>query len=267
MNYWLLTLSLMNVLLFSFIFFTMVIKSKNKVEDNRLTKGLQLLQNKISILQDLSDKSDEQVRRWVHLIEIKSHEVQNQLTLSDEKIIQIESALSKALDVSKIFYEQVPHAEMADRQKTSKYVQAAKLAHQGFTTDQISQKIDLSPAEIEMITKMNRDQLQFAEENLPAWVQNQEADHSNEQRMQEVADFSSQLKKMNQMVTDTAFDVMTPDLTSMNSIKQQFDESIASNAHIPQTFVDEKKLEPVQRTADGKIIKPFEFKKITVKRN
>jgi hypothetical protein len=264
-NYWLLTLSLMNVLLFSFIFFTMIIKGKSKVEDNRLTKGLQLLQNKISILQDLSDKSDEQVRRWVHLIEQKSHEVQNQLTLSDEKIVQIESALSKALDVSKIFYEQVPHAEMADRQKTSKYVQAAKLANQGYTTDQISQKIDLSPAEIEMTIKMNRDELQFSEENLPAWIQNQTAELSNEQRLQEVADFGSQLKKMNQMVNDTAFDLHVPDLASMNSIKQQFDDSIAVNAaQIPQTFVDEKKSDATHRTADGKIVKPFEFKKITI---
>lgn len=268
MNYWLLTLSLMNVLLFSFVLFTLITKSKNKVEDNRLTKGLQLLQNKISILQDLSDKSDEQVRRWVHLIEQKSHEVQNQLILSDDKIIQIESALSKALDVSKIFYEQVPHAEMADRQKTSKYVNAAKLANQGFTTDQISQKIDLSPAEIEMIIKMNRDQLQFSEDELPAWIQSTSTEQSQEQRQQEVADFGSQLKKMNQMVTNTAFDIIVPDLTSMASIKQQFDDSIANNAApIPQTFVGEKKSEAIQRTADGKTIKPFEFKKITISKN
>lgn len=253
----------MNVLLFSFILFTWLTKNKSKAEDHRLTKGLQLLQNKISILQDLSDKSDEQVRRWVHLIEQKSTEVQGQLNLSDEKIIQIESALSKALDVSKIFYEQVPHAEMADRQKTSKYVQAAKLAHQGFTTDQISQKIDLSPAEIEMIIKMNRDHLQFSEESLPSWVQDSTQDSSTELRLQEVADFGSQLKKMNQMVSSTAFDNHMPDLSSMDSIKQQFDESVSSN--IPQTFIDEKKSDSIIKTADGKTVRPFEFKKIVIK--
>lgn len=265
MNYWLLTLSLMNVLLFSFILFTWLTKNKSKVEDQRLTKGLQLLQNKISILQDLSDKSDEQVRRWVHLIEQKSIAVQDQLIMSDEKIVQIESALSKALDVSKIFYEQVPHAEMADRQKTSKYVQAAKLANQGFTSEQINQKIDMSPAEIDMIIKMNREQLQFSEESLPAWVQDPSADLSSEQRQQEVNDFSLQLKKMNQMVTATAFDTPAPDMTSMNEIKQQFNDSISNNsAHVPQTFLDEKKAEAISKTSDGKTVKPFEFRKITV---
>lgn len=103
MNYWLLTLTLLNVLLLAFVSFIMLAKNKAKFEDQRLTKGLQLLQNKISILQDLSDKTDEQVRSWVHLLEQKASDVQSQLIKSDEKVIQIESALSKALDVSKIF--------------------------------------------------------------------------------------------------------------------------------------------------------------------
>ena len=264
MNYWLLSLTLLNILLIAFIAFNQLSKNKARIEDNRLTKGLQLLQNKISILQDLSDKTDEQVRNWVHVIEQKSNAVQSQLLRSDEKIIQIESALSKALDVSKIFYEQVPHTEMIERQKTSKYVQAAKLANQGFTTDQISQKVDLSTAEIEMITKMNREQLQFAEENLPAWVQSaSEENPPLEKRTQEVADFNTQLQRMNQMVTSTAFDMAKPDMTSMNQIKQQFTDTLGQNsAQIPQTFLDEKKPELVIKTESGKIVRPFEFKKI-----
>jgi len=214
------------------------------MEDQRLTKGLQLLQNKISILQDLSDKTDEQVRTWVHLIEQKATDVQKGLMKSDEKIVQIEQALSKALDVSKIFYEQVPAAEMAERQKTSKYVQAAKLANQGFTTDQIAQKVDLSMAELDMITKMNRENLQFAEESLPAWVNAAQTDNS-ENRDQELADFTSQLQqmqKMSQAVSSKAFDIPKPDLSSMNQIKQQFTDSIAQNStQVPQTFLDEKK--------------------------
>ena len=262
-NYWLLSLALLNILLLAFIAFNQLSKNKARLEDNRLTKGLQLLQNKISILQDLSDKTDEQVRNWVHVIEQKSGEVQGQLLRSDEKIIQIESALSKALDVSKIFYEQVPHTEMIERQKTSKYVQAAKLANQGFTTDQISQKVDLSNAEIEMITKMNREQLQFAEENLPAWVQSGDENEPLEKRSQEVADFTTQLQRMNQMVTSTAFETNKPDLSSMNQIKQEFTDTLGHNsAQIPQTFLGEKKAEVITRTETGKIVRPFEFKKI-----
>ncbi len=259
MNYWLLSLSLLNILLIAYIAFNQLSKSKARAEDNRLTRGLQLLQNKISILQDLSDKTDEQVRNWVHVIETKSNAVQAQLERSDEKIIQIESALSKALDVSKIFYEQVPANE--ERQKTSKYVQAAKLANQGFSTDQIMQKIDLSAGEVEMITKMNRENLQFSEEALPAWVSAEAG--TLDERNPEVDEFKAQLERMNQMVTSTAFDMPKPDMTSMNQIKQQFTETLSQNStQIPQTFLDEKKADAVTRTETGKIVKPFEFRKI-----
>jgi hypothetical protein len=269
-NYWLLSLSLLNILLIAFIAFNHLSKNKNKAEDQRLTKGLQLLQNKISILQDLSDKTDEQVRKWVHLIETKAQDVQGQLKKSDEKIIQIESALSKALDVSKIFYEQVPHAEMAERQKTGKYVQAAKLANQGFSTDQISQKIDLSTAEIEMIIKMNREELQFAEERLPAWVQaassQNESAGRNENRTQEITEFASQLQnmqKMNSMMSATAFDMAKPDMTSMDMIKQEFNDTLGMNStQIPQTFLDDKKAIIETKTESGKTVRPFEFRKI-----
>lgn len=251
--------------------FTYFIRSKSRHEDQRLTKGLQLLQNKISILQDLSDKSDEQVRRWVHLIEQKSSEVQSKLLQSDEKIIQIESVLSKALDVSKIFYDQVPHAEIVERQKTSKYVQAAKYANQGFTVDQISQKIDLNTAEIELIIKMNRENLQFSEENLPAWINQinqmtpQETD-TNKTHKQEIQDFEQQLKKMNQMVSSTAFDSQKPDLTSMDNIKQQFNETVSRNStQVPQTFLDEQAKEIILK--NGKSVRPFEFKRIGSTKN
>jgi hypothetical protein len=267
-NYWLLTLSMMNLLLLTLLLFSWLTKNKNKVEDQRMTKGLQLLQNKISILQDLSDKSDEQVRKWVHLIEQKSIEVQNQLTRSDEKMAQIETVLAKALDVSKAFSEQVPHETMAERQKTSRYVQAARLAHQGLSADEISQKVDLSVAEIEIIIKMNRHQLQFSEEDLPAWV---DAAGMNapkiEDEQQEMNEFTAQLKRMNQSVSESAFDIHKPDMSSMNRIKQQFADSVSMNsAQIPQTFLDEKKDGP-ETTVDGKTIKPFQFRKIVVNKN
>jgi hypothetical protein len=164
----------------------------------------------------------------------------------------------------------VPHAEMADRQKTGKYVTAAKLANQGFSIDQISQKVDLSTAEIEMITKMNREELQFAEESLPAWVQaaahSGEGQHGSEPRSQELADFASQLQKMNQMnqMMSTAFETAKPDMTSMNMIKQEFTDTLAQNStHIPQTFLqDEKRAEAVTVTQNGKTVRPFEFRKI-----
>lgn len=277
MNYWLLALCLMNVLLLAHIGFSLLTKNKKSAEDQRLTKGLQLLQNKISILQDLSDKTDEQVRKWLHLLEQKAESVQAQLTQSDEKIVQIEEALSKALDVSKIFYEQVPHAEIVERQKTSKYVQAAKLANQGFSTDQISQKIDLSTAEIDMIIKLNRDELQFSEEGLPAWIQTA-ASTPPAIDANEVSTFNAQIQqfqKMNKIATPAAtFEMEKPDMSSMQQIQNDFTTAVKTNVtdklsknstHIPQTFIVEerKNEEGVTRTASGQIVRPFMFKKIT----
>lgn len=247
-----------------FIIFDRFLRSKSQKEDQRLTKGLQLLQNKISILQDLSDRSDEQVKKWIHLIEQKSYEVQKQLSQSDEKIIEIESALSKALDVSKIFYDQVPHAEIVERQKTSKYVQAAKLAHQGFTIEQICQKIDLSPAEVELISKVNREQLQFSEKDLPAWTQNTVAGSLDNQHQQELFEFDEQMRKMNQSISSNAFDIPKTDLSEMNAIKEKFNTTLAQHSSkIPQTFIGESST--VERTAGGKTIRPFEFRKIVSK--
>ena len=269
MNYWLLTLALLNVLLIAYTAFTQLGRKRTQVEDQRLTRGLQLLQNKISILQDLSDKTDEQVRRWVHLIDQKSQQVQEQIRESDDKIAQIEAALSKALDVSKIFYEQVPHGELLERQKTSKYVQAAKLANQGFSVEQIAQKVELSIAEIEMISKMNRENLQFSEAGLPAWVQAAApAEALQEERTQELADFSKLVQtqqKMTQTVSSTAFERTEPDMSSMNQIKQQFTDSLAqTSTQIPQTFIEAKKTGAAgeARTESGKIVRPFEFRKI-----
>lgn len=259
---------MMNLLMLTLLLFSWLTKNKTRIEDQRLTKGLQLLQNKISILQDLSDKSDEQVRKWVHLIEQKSYDVQNQLTRSDEKIEQIEAVLVKALDVTKAFSEQMPHETLAERQKTSRYAQAAKLAHQGYSADQISQKVDLSIAEIDIIIKMNRNELQFSEDNLPAWVDLNATTATNAEEEQEMDQFTSQLKKMNQMVSASAFDLPNPDMTSMNQIKQQFADSISMNStQIPQTFIDEKKEAPIATTADGKTIKPFQFRKIVVNKS
>ena len=285
-NYWLLSLCLFNVLLLAFIGFNHLSQKKSKAEDNRLTKGLQLLQNKISILQDLSDKTDEQVRKWVHIIEQKSSGIQHQLQSADQKMIEIEEAISKASDVSKIFYERVPHAEMAEREKTSKYVQVAKLANQGLSVEQISQQIDLSIAEIEMITKMNREELQFSEKNLPVWVQaaskntndkninhNSALTFNNEYRARELSDFSTQMQqhqqiqKISHMFSTTAFESTTPDLSSMNQIKQDFTAAVTdtlalNSTQVPQTFLDDKSSSVITKTESGKIVRPFEFRRI-----
>jgi len=268
-NYWILTLLIMNILMMATVLLSWFSQRKNQIEDQRLTKGLQLLQNKISILQDLSDKSDEQVHRWIHLLEQKSADVQKQIHHADHSVLQIETTLQKALDVSKVFSEQVPHAEIAERQKTSKYVHAAQLANQGFSIEEISQKIDLSPAEIEIIMKLNRDELQFSEENLPAWINSVP---NQPTRTQEITEFNSQLKKMNQLISETSFEVPKPDLTTMKKIEQDFKNTVLQSTTSNMAFIEEPTQSLMASNSapaptSEKTVKPFEFRKISVQKN
>jgi hypothetical protein len=289
MNIWLLLLSLLNVILLAGLSFSLFLRIKEKKEDQRLTRGLQLLQNKISILEDLSDRTDEQVRKLVHVIDQKATEVRNQLVVADQIIDQVNLSISKALDISKIFNEQVPQQEKLNRQKTSAYVQAAKMAHQGFSIEQISTKIDLSPAEVEMITKVNRENLQFSEENLPTWIDEQSASTHNNQD-NDLKLFTDALNHQNQKtvgqsVRGTAFDSIDQDLAAQNNLRDEFNKLVTpspkkeaskdtlnelSKSSVPQSFIDKNfsdKIITANGSSKEKFIRPVQFPKITSHRN
>lgn len=141
-------------------------------DDPRLSRGLQLLQSKIAVLEDLSDRTETQVGQLTALMEQKIRDIQAKLLLADKHIQKIDSATSKSLEVAKIFQDKIPHQEIIERQNTIKYVKAARLAHQGVSFDEIASQVDLSRGEIEFIAKVNREQLQFSEEDLPEWAKN-----------------------------------------------------------------------------------------------
>lgn len=167
---WLLVLTVFNLVVLSVLTIQVFLKLKEKKEDLRLAKGLQLLQNKISILQDLSDKTDHQVHKIVQVIDKKSSDIQTNIALIDAKIANVEGLIIRATEISKAAAQQMPPQNISDMQKTSLHVQAAKLANQGFSKEQIGDKVDLNPAEIDLIFKVNKDQLQFAEDQLPGWL-------------------------------------------------------------------------------------------------
>ncbi|MFN7455630.1 MAG: DUF2802 domain-containing protein [Pseudobdellovibrionaceae bacterium] len=139
-------------------------------DDPRLSKGLQLLQSKISVLEDLSDRIETQVEQLNHLMDAKIKDIQSHLLLADKHVQKIEASMSKSMEVAKIFQDRIPHQEIIERQNTIKYVKAARMAHAGASIEEISQAVDLTRGEVEVIAKVNRDQLQFAEESLPAWI-------------------------------------------------------------------------------------------------
>jgi hypothetical protein len=139
-------------------------------DDPRLSKGLQLLGSKISIMEDLSDRTEAQVKQLTTLMEQKVREIQTTLVEAEKQIQKIEASMGKSLEVAKIFQDKIPHQEIIERQNTIKYVKAARLAHQGASVDEIMQQVDLPRGEVEFIAKVNRDQLQFSEADLPAWA-------------------------------------------------------------------------------------------------
>jgi hypothetical protein len=139
-------------------------------DDPRLSRGLQILQSKIAILEDLSDRTENQVRGLMALLDQKNIEVQTRIDKAGEQIRNVESSIQSSMDVAKIFQDKIPHQEIIERKNTLKYLQAARLANQGQTSQQIAQVIDLPLGEIEFIAKVNRDQLTFSIEDLPAWA-------------------------------------------------------------------------------------------------
>ncbi len=155
--------------------------TKPTEDDPRLSRGLQLLQAKISVLEDLSDRTEVQVAQLMALMEGKAKEVQNQILLADKHIQFVEASIAKGMEVVKIFQDRIPHQEIVDRKNVVKYVKAARLAHQGISVDAIAEQVDLSRSEIEFITKVNRDNLQFSEKDLPEWINEEGESWSQEQ--------------------------------------------------------------------------------------
>jgi hypothetical protein len=100
-------------------------------EDPRLSKGLQLLQSKISILEDLSDRTETQVQQLTGLMDQKAKQLQEVFLESEKQLHKITESQSKSLEVAQIFQDRIPHQEIAERQKTMKYVKGCALSPSG----------------------------------------------------------------------------------------------------------------------------------------
>ena len=167
---------LFDLCLLATVAFLWVKMHRPQKDDPRLSRGLQLLQSKIAVLEDLSDQIETQVQQITALMDAKGNEVRTQILNADKQIQKIETSMGKSLEVAKIFQDRIPHQEIIERQNTMKYVKAARLAHQGVPLEEIALQVDLSRGEIELIVKVNRNQLQFSEEDLPAWAKHENAE-------------------------------------------------------------------------------------------
>jgi len=139
-------------------------------DDPRMSKGLQLLSSKIAILEDLNDRTETQVQHMLTLLDQKSRELQAKVALAEQQVQAVRQSMDQSLEVAQIFQDKIPHTEIIERQNSMKYIKAARLAHAGYSVDQIAAQVDLPSGEIEFIAKVNRDSLSFREDELPAWA-------------------------------------------------------------------------------------------------
>ena len=299
MSFWFLLQVLVNLILLAGVVGMWVRLSRPAKDDPRLSKGLQLLQSKIAVLEDLSDRTETQVNQLTSLLESKVKDIQTKIQSADKQLAKIEQSMQKSLEVAKIFQDRIPHTEILERQNTIKYVKAARLAHQGMTVEEIARQVDLAVGEIEFIAKVNRDQLMFCEDSLPEWIQTdvaadeafQASDISDVDNMS----FMAPLQRENSQDMSNAFEVPKTDQEALKKLGDAFKaacaqveeqevaaQQTASNVsalfnvtqNLAQNFLGEKptaikpapaKLEPTTKPINANkegIVRPVQFRRI-----
>lgn len=221
MSFWVLLQILIDLVLVSGGVVLWVRLHKPAKDDPRLSRGLQLLQSKIAVLEDLSDRTETQVSQLTAILETKCREIQEKIAAADRQISKIDTSAQKSLEVAKIFQDRIPHSEIVERQNTIKYVKAARMAHAGATAAEIAREVDLTQAEIEFIAKVNRDQLQFSEADLPEWAREAtaptNATHATTQAATPSSPVSYSLPRENFVAPPPANHAWNPGATSNNA--------------------------------------------------
>lgn len=210
-------------------------RSKSKtMEDPRLSRGLQLLSSKIAILQDLMDRSDVITRQLGALMDGKQVDIQERLEEVESVLHRVQQATAQSQAVAEIFQEKIPHREIIDRQTTVKYFQAAKLANQGLSLEEIARQVDIPRGELDLIVKVNRDRMLV--DTAPAWT-------------------SAPAAPTAETVATAPIAQQAPAVESQPSLAQEILQVRASEAPQPTTTASGK---PVKE------IKPFVFRRISV---
>lgn len=205
--------------------------------DPQLASGLQELQNKIAVLEDLGDRTEKQVQQLMTILENKLIDVQKKIDQADSMQGKISKSMEKSLEVVKIFQDKIPHEEIHERQNTIKFVKAALLANQGFNIEEISKQVDLPFGELEFIAKVNKNELSFDEKQLPEWIQS-ELKESKFEIKEDVEFLESPLWPVQQLKTSAG-------LTSAN---QDALQNLGEKFRQAQIIVSQRRvLEPQQK--------------------
>lgn len=156
MSVWILIQIVVNIFLLAGVSICLVKVFKEKEDDPRLNQGLRLLQSKISILEDLSDHTENQVKQLMMLLDKKLGEVRGTISQVTTHIGEVDKSIAKSKKMAEIIQNEIPHDQIMEKKIENKYIQAAQMAHNGSTVDEIVQALSLPKAEVELITKINK---------------------------------------------------------------------------------------------------------------
>lgn len=259
-----LALVLFNILMFLAIAILWIRQLRPPKEDPRLSRGLQLLQSKIAVLEDLSDRTETQVKQLTQILDERAKNLQTKMLQAEETMRKIEHSMHKSLNVAEIFQDKIPHEEIIERNQRSKYVQVAKLANSGHSVEAIAAQIDLPRNEIEFIAKINREELTFNPELLPEWAKPK-------------SDFHGPQQEIESKMVDRVFHTVKPDLSALHQAEQDFKTVVRKMENIEQSSEErrsEKRPSEERRTTDrqppaGRLppsIRKVQFPRITVDR-
>lgn len=156
MTLWILIQIVVNIFLLAGMALCLLKIFKSKEDDPRLTQGLRLLQSKISILEDLSDHTENQVNQLMLLLDKKLNEVRGTIGQVTQHIGEVDRSIEKSKRMAEIIQNEIPHEQIHERRLENKYIQAAQLAHQGYTAENIVKALNLPKAEVDLIVKVNK---------------------------------------------------------------------------------------------------------------
>jgi hypothetical protein len=153
---WILLQVLFNIFVLAGIIVCLIKAFKSKEDDPRLTQGLRLLQSKISILEDLSDHTENQVKQLMTLLDKKLHEVREVMGQVNQHMGEVDRSIKQSQRVAQQIQNEMTPDRIFEKKLENKYIQAARLAHSGYSVEEIVQQLQLPKAEVELIAKVNK---------------------------------------------------------------------------------------------------------------
>lgn len=234
---------------------------KNSKEDPRLSKGLQLLQSKISVLEDLSDRTQSQTQKLNMQLDNKLKEVKDLCDLIDKKSESLEKQITQAIServaahvpaptptvftptpspitnpilntVPQTFVQSkvdMPSVEGSAGQGYSdkeKYNLAAEMIRNGYSALEVVRELNLTVGEVHFISKIQNDNMAVAKKSndySAANFQSQIQKHlSNHTRnMNENIRTNTQAQPSPAFALNTTNKVAAPEINSPTDLKKE----------------------------------------------